>query len=101
METYIHNQFNQLQSKIGKDVTLLLRKQDEYYILFKQAQEVKNILHLQLSQDKDGDTFIRFYRLDLDINLPRLIRAGRRVAIAEFPARPIEVANDTQLSINF
>jgi DNA mismatch repair protein MutS len=68
------------------DCLLLLRNGDFYYTFREDAKEVSEILGiaLQIENGNPKETKATFPYQALDIYLPKLIRAGKRVAIAEY-----------------
>lgn len=81
---------------------LLLVKADNYYKAYKEdAEKVSEVLDLELTrsnkikeEDGKGLRTAKFSREMLDFNLPKLIRAGNRVAISD--ARDLRLKNNSE-----
>lgn len=68
------------------DALILMRNGDFYRSLNEDAQKVSDTLNIpaqKLKFKKDGELMAEFPHHALDVYLPRLIRAGNRVAIAD------------------
>ena len=77
----MQEQFGQLKSK-HPDALLLFRTGDNYVAYKEDAQTASRILELDVEQGDKADTVL-FPFVDLDTHLPKLIRAGQRVAICD------------------
>ena len=96
-------QFEQLKAK-HPDALLLFRTDDNYVAFKEDAQAAKRILGLDVqtlsgpSKGESVDT-ASFHHTDLDVNLPKLIRAGQRVAICdqlEAPKQAVQHENEVR-----
>lgn len=68
------------------DALILMRNGDFYRSLNEDARKVSDTLHIPAQKPKfkkDGELIAEFPHHALDVYLPRLIRAGNRVAIAD------------------
>lgn len=65
------------------DATLMFRVGDFYELYEEDAVEASKILGINLVKRKDGHTFAGFPFHALDTYLPKLVRAGKRVAICD------------------
>lgn len=65
------------------DATLMFRVGDFYELYEEDAVEASKILGINLVKHKDGHTFAGFPFHALDTYLPKLVRAGKRVAICD------------------
>ena len=77
--------YQQLKSK-HPDALILMRNGDFYRSLNEDAQKVSDTLRIPIQKPKskkDGELIAEFPHHALDVYLPRLIRAGNRVAIAD------------------
>jgi len=75
-------QWDELKAK-HPDALLLIREGDFYKAYGEDAIECTNILGVTLTRYKNGWEVIMFPYHALDIYLPKLIRAGKRVAIVD------------------
>jgi DNA mismatch repair protein MutS len=75
-------QFTELKDK-HPDALLLFRCGDFYESYQEDAESVSHILGITLTKDKAGDHQTMFPHYALDTYLPRLIRAGHRLAICD------------------
>ena len=68
------------------EVILLLRCGDFYHTFYESAEEVSEILGIALQRENGNpkETMTAFPYQALDTYLPKLIRAGKRVAIADY-----------------
>ena len=80
MNKKILKQFHDLKAK-HPDALLLFRCGDFYETYLDDAVTASKILDLILMQCDKGKEIVAFPHMVLDIYLPRLIRAGQRVAI--------------------
>ena len=96
-------QFEQLKAK-HPDALLLFRTDDNYVAFKEDAQAAKRILGLDVqtlsgpSKGESVDT-ASFHHTDLDVKLPKLIRAGQRVAICdqlEAPKQAVQHENEVR-----
>lgn len=77
--------YQRLKSK-HPDALILMRNGDFYRLLNEDAQKVSDTLRIPTQKPKskkDGELIAEFPHHALDVYLPRLIRAGNRVAIAD------------------
>lgn len=77
----MQEQHEQLKAK-HPDAVLLFRTGDNYVAYKEDAQAVSRILGLEVEHRDKADT-VSFPFRDLDTHLPKLIRAGQRVAICD------------------
>lgn len=97
-------QFEQLKGK-HPDAVLLFRSGDDYVAYKEDAQVLQRILELDvqtLSGPAKGDSVeaASFHHADLDTNLPKLIRAGQRVAICDQMETPDQsVQNENEVRV--
>ena len=97
-------QFEQLKGK-HPDALLLFRSGDDYVAYKEDAQVLQRILELDvqtLSGPAKGESVdaASFHHADLDVNLPKLIRAGQRVAICdqlEAPEQSVQNENEVRV----
>ena len=84
-DALLMRQFDEMKTK-HPDAILLFRRNDSYEIFRQDAQNAKEVLGLDPVQKKIGGVqtdVISFKEHSLDIYLPKLVRAGMRVAICE------------------
>ena len=84
-DALLMRQFDEMKTK-HPDAILLFRRNDSYEIFRQDAQNAKEVLGLDPVQKKIGGVHtdvISFKEHSLDIYLPKLVRAGMRVAICE------------------
>jgi DNA mismatch repair ATPase MutS len=77
--------YQRLKSK-HPDALILMRNGDFYRSLNEDAQKLSDTLRIPTQKPKfkkDGELMAEFPHHALDVYLPRLIRAGNRVAIAD------------------
>ena len=77
--------YQRLKSK-HPDALILMRNGDFYRSLNEDAQKISDTLRIPTQKPKskkDGELIAEFPHHALDVYLPRLIRAGNRVAIAD------------------
>lgn len=87
MNTKMEQQFRSLKSK-HPDALLLFRCGDFYETYHEDAENAANVLGITVTT-KDNTRFAGFPHHALDTYLPRLIRAGHRVAICDqFEEKP-------------
>ena len=97
-------QFEQLKEK-HPDALLLFRSGDDYVAYKEDAQVLQRILELDvqtLSGPAKGESVdaASFHHADLDVNLPKLIRAGQRVAICDQLKAPEQsVQNENEVRV--
>ena len=83
--------FKMLKEK-HSDVLILFRVGDFYESYFEDAKKVSEVLGVTLTENEKDDIFITsFPTQSLDTYLPKLIRAGLRVAICDDIAEPIKL----------
>lgn len=84
------------------DTVALLRSDNKYIMLEEDAQVAKELLGLSPVQSGNGHVDAASFGLEqLDTNLPKLIRAGHRVAILEVPFYvTVSSANDGMLYLH-
>lgn len=78
-------QYDEMKKK-HPDAVLLFRKGDDYVVVKDDAPKASEILGIPLKQEKvEGRScdYASFRHHDLDTYLPKLVRAGERVAICE------------------
>ena len=78
-------QYDEMKKK-HPDAVLLFRKGDDYVVVKDDAPKASEILGIPLKQEEsDGKScaYATFRHHDLDTYLPKLVRAGERVAICE------------------
>lgn len=73
-------QFTELK-EMHPDTLLLFRYGDFYESYQEDAESASHILGITLTRDKEGNRQTMFPHYALDTYLPRLIRAGHRIAI--------------------
>ena len=90
-ETFkIPNEYTQIKQK-HPDTIVLFRVNEYYEIYHSDAEKVSPVLDLALIQNSENDNVkIRFKSYDLDVMLPKLVRSGLRVAIADATEQKIE-----------
>ena len=83
--TSLKSEYKHLNNKYP-EVVLLLRCGDFYYTFGEDAKEVSETLGITLQRENGNpkETMTTFPYQALDTYLPKLIRAGKRVAIAEY-----------------
>ena len=83
--------FKMLKEK-HPDAVILFRVGDFYESFFDDAKKVSEVLGVTLTENKKNDIFITsFPTQSLDTYLPKLIRAGLRVAICDDISEPIKL----------
>ena len=83
--------FKMLKEK-HSDVLILFRVGDFYESFFDDAKKVSEVLGVTLTENKKNDIFITsFPTQSLDTYLPKLIRAGLRVAICDDISEPVKL----------
>ena len=81
--------FKMLKEK-HSDVLILFRVGDFYESYFEDAKKVSEVLGVTLTENEKDDIFITsFPTQSLDTYLPKLIRAGIRVAICDDISEPV------------
>jgi DNA mismatch repair protein MutS len=75
-------QFTELKD-MHPDTLMLFRGGDFYVSYQEDAENASRILDITLTRDKQGDRQACFPYHALDTYLPRLIRAGHRIAICD------------------
>lgn len=94
----MQEQYDQLKGK-HPDAVLLFRTGDNYVAYKEDAQTTSRILGLDVVHGDKAD-FVSFPFGDLDTHLPKLIRAGQRVAICdqlENPKQAVSQENETRV----
>lgn len=86
MEQSLKRQFDELKQK-HPDAVLLFRCDDFYEAFGNDAEECARILGIIVT-DREGIRVSAFPHHALDIYLPKLVRAGKRVAICDMLERP-------------
>ena len=76
------NEVKRQKEKHG-DRRLIKRRGDFYESYQEDAESASRILGITLTRDKEGDRQTMFPHYALDTYLPRLIRAGHRIAICD------------------
>ena len=83
--------FKMLKEK-HSDVLILFRVGDFYESYFEDAKKVSEVLGVTLTENEKDDIFITsFPTQSLDTYLPKLIRAGMRVAICDDISEPVKL----------
>lgn len=84
--------FNELKAK-HPDAVILFRTGDFYESIFDDAKKVSEVLGITLTKrsDEDGYYLAGFPHHALDTYLPKLIRAGIRVAICDDISEPVKL----------
>ena len=83
--------FKMLKEK-HSDVLILFRVGDFYESYFEDAKKVSEVLGVTLTENDKDDIFITsFPTQSLDTYLPKLIRAGLRVAICDDISEPVKL----------
>ena len=83
--------FKMLKEK-HPDAVILFRVGDFYESFFDDAKKVSEVLGVTLTENKKNDIFITSFPTQaLDTYLPKLIRAGLRVAICDDISEPIKL----------
>ena len=83
--------FKMLKEK-HSDVLILFRVGDFYESYFEDAKKVSEVLGVTLTENEKDDIFITsFPTQSLDTYLPKLIRAGLRVAICDDISEPVKL----------
>ncbi|QSH41660.1 DNA mismatch repair protein MutS [Lentisphaerota bacterium ZTH] len=80
--TPMMKQYQQAKSEIPEDAILLFRLGDFYEMFFKDAAEASAIMDIALTK-RGGVPMCGFPYHNLDVQLPKLLNAGVKVAIAE------------------
>ena len=87
----MYKYFDRLKAK-HPDAMLLFREGDYYEAYFEDAVSCNEILGLEICYgniipERDGQrlSYVSFPCHAIDSNLPKLIRAGKRIAICEYP----------------
>ena len=95
----MQEQYDQLKGK-HPDAVLLFRTGDNYVAYKEDAQTASRILGLDVVHGDKAD-IVSFHFGDLDTHLPKLIRAGQRVAICdqlENPEQTISKENEVRMA---
>lgn len=83
MKKEVRKDFNELKRKYPEAV-LLVRIGDFYNAYQEDAQKVGEVIRTSATVDTEGDRHVFFHEHELDTILPKLIRAGNRVAIYDY-----------------
>ena len=94
MEKQVLESYQKLKKK-HPDAIILFRKGDFYYSYKSDAAVCSETLGLTLTIDEDGTQVLSFPHYSLDVCLPRLVRAGHRIAICDFPVEYKVVKRNT------
>ena len=78
--TPLQNQYNSIKAKYP-DALLLFRVNDYYECFNDDALIISRILDIPLTETKDSKKLAGFTYEMIDLFLPKLVRAGHRVAI--------------------
>ena len=91
-ENKMIKQFNELKAK-HPDAVILFRAGDFYESYFEDAKKVSEVLGITLTKrsGEDGYYLTGFPHHALDIYLPKIIRAGLRVAICDDISEPVKL----------
>ena len=81
------NQYDSMKAK-HPDAMLLFRSGDFYMVYHEDAVKASKVLNLSLTQKATGIDMVSFPHHALDTYLPKLIRAGERVAICDLLEMP-------------
>lgn len=65
------------------DAILLVRFRDEYHAFDDDAKKVSDVINKPMCIDAQGEKYVTFEYRALDRFLPKIIRAGYRVAITD------------------
>jgi DNA mismatch repair ATPase MutS len=82
------------------DTLILMRNGDKYRAMNEDAQKLSDVLGIETKKPRlkqDGSLIAEFPYNKLDVCLPKLIRAGNRIAIVDMP---VAVRNNQKLSDN-
>lgn len=83
METNDFNAYKEAKAKYPE--AIILCRCGQFYLMYgKDAIEAIHILKLAPSQDSNGEYIAGFPHGELDTYLPKLVRAGKRVAIIDY-----------------
>ena len=93
MDERIKKVFEQMKAK-HDDALLLINMGDFYEAYGDDAAIVADVLGITLT-DRDGDKVAAFPRSALDKYLPKIVRAGKRVAMCDLPAPETEKTDET------
>ena len=85
--TPLQKQYNSIKAKYP-DAILLFRVNDYYECFNEDAVVISQILNLPLTETKDSKKLAGFTFKMIDLFLPKLVRAGYRVAICDQLANP-------------
>ena len=91
-ENKMVEKFNELKAK-HPDAVILFRVGDFYELYFEDAKKVSKVLGITLTKrsGEDGYYLAGFPHHALDIYLPKIIRAGMRVAICDDISEPVKL----------
>lgn len=82
MSKTLQTQYSELK-KICPEHILLLGSAGFYHVFSKDAEEVSSVLGISVTRTENHVATASFPTHALDIYLPKLIRAGKRVAISD------------------
>jgi DNA mismatch repair protein MutS len=74
---------NQLKEKHGQNALFLFRAGDFYELYYDDAETASKLLGITLTRRFDGTPQAMFPHYALDTYLPKMVRAGHRVAICD------------------
>lgn len=77
------NKFIELKEKHGQEVVFLFRVGEFYEAYREDAERLAKLLGVALTKSYDGELQAMFPCYQLDTNLPKIVRAGHRVALAD------------------
>lgn len=66
------------------EAILLIRIGDFYHAYRQDAKDIADVYKTSVTVDNEGDYSVFFFHTELDVVLPKLIRAGHRVAICDY-----------------
>lgn len=83
--------------KAKHPVAMLLFRAGDYYMIYRDdAVKVAKILDLPLSKKAEGIDMTGFHKRDLDINLPKIVHSGQRVALYDQLEMPLKKEKEHQ-----
>ncbi len=74
---------NQLKEKHGQNTMFLFRAGDFYELYYEDAETASKLLGITLTRNYNGTPQAMFPHYALDTYLPKIVRAGHRVAICD------------------
>ena len=87
MATMIKEQYDQIKAQ-HPDAIILFRVGDFYEVYYEDAEKASKTLSVTLTHRGDGTPLCGFPFHALDSYLPKLVRAGYRVAICDYQEEP-------------